>query len=273
MIWTVLAVQAVSLGATNYAVNLPMAPPAAPPAFADEFDGSAIDKAKWRFDTTRNAAGWYNGELQYYAADRADNARVEDGALVIQARKGALSRDRFTDWGGQAYSSAKLVTRTTLGHGFYQIRAKLPCGRGMWPAIWLLPSSGQWPAAGEIDIMEMIGSEPNLIHATLHSAAYNHAKGTQRGAQAKVPTACTAFHDYQLDWQPNTITIGVDGRAFMRVTKAAGDGAPEWPFTRPYQLILNLAVGGNWAGKDGIDDAALPQTITVDHVRHWPARD
>jgi beta-glucanase (GH16 family) len=264
-----LLLQAATLGATNYAADVPMTAPASAPTVADEFAGKAVDTRMWRFDTTFNATGWFNNEKQYYADGRPENTRVEGGALVIEARAETLSRERFADWGGQHYTSAKLVSRQPFGYGFYEVRAKLPCGRGTWPAIWLLPTGGKWPDAGEIDVMEMVGWDPNVVHATLHSGAYNHRLGTQRGAQITVPTSCTAFHRYQLDWQPHTITIGVDGRAYMRVLDDKPGGAAAWPFTRPYQLILNLAIGGDWGGKQGIDDAALPQSMSVDYVRYW----
>lgn len=268
MILLLLAAQAASLGATNYRVDAPMPMPKDKPSFTDEFDGKTIDTGKWRFDTSRNAEGWFNHELQYYAKDRPENARIERGALVIEARRETLSKARFPDWGGQAYTSAKLVTRETRGYGFYEVRAQLPCGRGSWPAIWLLAPDGTWPDEGEIDIMEMVGWDPRVIHATLHTGAYNHAKGTQRGAQARVASACTDYHRYQLDWRADAITIGIDGKAIMRVTND-GTGKPAWPFTRPYTLILNLAIGGDWGGKMGVDDAALPQRMRVDYVRYW----
>ncbi len=266
--WLLLMQTPINPAASAARVDAPLAMPAGRPSFADEFDGPRIDERKWRFDTSRNKDGWYNNELQYYST-RPDNVRVERGALVIEARRETLSADRHPDWGGQAYTSGKLVTRRAYGYGFYQVRARIPCGRGTWPAIWMLPATGPWPAAGEIDIMEHVGWDPHVVHATLHSAAFNHVNGTQRGAQRRVPTSCTAFHDYQLDWRPGTITIGIDGRAFMRVRKDPSGGAAAWPFTRPYELILNLAIGGDWGGEQGIDDAALPQRMTVDHVRYW----
>ena len=259
--------QAVSLAATNYSVDVPMAPPAAAPSWADEFDGKTIDPRKWRFDTSRNKQGWFNNELQYYAAARPANARIEGGALVIEARRERLSAMR--DYGGQAYSSAKLVSRAARGYGFYEVRAKLPCARGTWPAIWLLPSSGTWPDQGEIDLMEMVGWQPNVVHATLHTGLFNHRLGTQRGAEITVASACTEFHAYQLDWRPDAITIGVDGRGYMRVANDQPGGLGAWPFVRPYNLILNLAIGGDWGGAKGVDDTALPQRMTVDYVRYW----
>ena len=264
-----LIAQTASLGATNHKVDLPMRAPVAAPSFADEFEGPKVDRAKWRFDTSRNAQGWYNNEKQYYADGRPENTRIERGALVIEARREALSKRRFADWGGQAYSSAKLVTRRPLGYGFYEVRAKLPCGRGIWPAIWSLAPDGKWPDNGEIDIMERVGWDPNVIHGTLHSGAYNHRIGTQRGARTRVPTACTAFHRYQLDWRPGAITIGVDDRAHFRVANDRPGNAAAWPFTRAYDLILNVAVGGDWGGQKGIDERAFPQAMRVDYVRYW----
>ena len=264
------APQQQSLGATNYGVDAALHAPNSRPNFADEFATPAIDTARWRFDTSRNKQGWFNNEKQYYAhPGRPENARVERGALVIEARRETLDAARVPDWGGQAYTSAKLISRQALGYGFYEVRAKLPCGRGSWPAIWLLPETGSWPDGGEIDVMEMVGWDPNVVHATLHSGAFNHRLGTQRGAQVTVPTACTAFHRYQLDWTPAAITIGVDGRAYMRVANDQPGGHAAWPFDRPYQLILNLAVGGDWGGQKGVDDAAFPQAMRVDYVRYW----
>ncbi|MDB5711592.1 MAG: glycoside hydrolase [Sphingomonas bacterium] len=259
--------QALSLAATNYSVDIPMAAPAARPSWTDEFDRPRIDLKLWRFDTSRNKQGWYNNEKQYYAADRRQNARIEGGALVIEARREKLPA--MPDWGGQDFSSAKLVSRQALGYGFYEVRAKMPCARGTWPAIWLLPDSGKWPDEGEIDLMEMVGWQPNLVHATLHSALFNHVKGTQRGDEKEVPTSCTEFHRYQLDWQSDAITIGIDGRGYMQVANDQPGGRGAWPFDRPYQMILNLAIGGDWGGAKGIDDSALPQRMAIDYVRYW----
>ncbi len=266
-----MALQTTTLGATNYTVDVPMTTPSEAPAFADEFEAPKVDRKKWLFDTHRNKLGWHNNERQYYSDERRDNARIEKGVLVIEARR--EERRAAPDWGGQAYTSAKLVTRQPLGYGFYEIRAKVPCGRGIWPAIWSLPTGGKWPDAGEIDIMEMVGFDPGVIHATLHSGAFNHAKGTQRGAQVKLATACTAFHNYQLDWRPDSITIGIDGRGHMQVKNDQPGGAQAWPFNKPYELILNVAVGGDWGGQKGIDDAKFPQAMQVDYVRYWKGKE
>jgi beta-glucanase (GH16 family) len=256
-----------SLAGKDYSAEGAMAPPAgARLVWADEFAGTRLDGSKWRFDTSRNKAGWYNKELQYYAAG-GRNARVEGGRLVIEARR-ERAKDRG-DWGGQDYTSAKMMTkgRAAWTYGFFEVSAKLPCARGSWPAIWMLPEKGGWPAGGEIDVLEHVGSQPNVVHATLHTELYTHSKGTQRGASKAVPTACGAFHRYQLDWRPDAITIGVDGQAYMRVRNDAPGGRGAWPFDAPFHLILNLALGGDWAGAP--DDSALPQRMEVDYVRVW----
>lgn len=242
--------------------------------WADEFDRPGLpDPKKWAWDTARNKQGWWNNELQYYAAERRENVRVENGHLVIEARRERLA-DR-ADYGGQEYSSGKIQTRGIADwtYGFIEVRAKLACGKGMWPAIWMLGSDGgyDWPALGEIDIMEHVGWDPGRVHGSIHTKAYNHVARTQKTAQAMVPDACTAFHDYQLDWTADRILIGVDGRAFMRFDNDHKRDHDSWPFASPQYLILNVAVGG-WGGDKGIDAAAFPARMEVDYVRVWQKR-
>jgi beta-glucanase (GH16 family) len=237
----------------------------------DEFSGSALDPRKWQYDTVRNKEGWYNGERQYYSAGRRQNLRVAKGVLTIEARHEKLDPARFRDWGGQDYTSARIYSKGAgWTYGFYEVRAKLPCARGTWPAIWMLPvNMTKWPDDGEIDIMEQVGSEPNLIYASLHTKLFNHILKTQRSAQKLIPTSCSAFHVYQLDWRPESITIGVDGRGILRVLNDQPGGKGAWPFDTPFKMILNLAIGGDWAAAKGIDDAAMPQRMDVDYVRVW----
>jgi licheninase len=266
------AAQAATLSANNYHVDEPM--PAHLPAllWSDEFDGAALDKAKWSFDTSRNKQGWFNGELQYYAADRAENLRFDNGHLLIELRKDPELIRKLPDWGKQKYSSAKITTKDKVAFntGFMEISAKLPCARGTWPAIWMMPqANAPWPEGGEIDILEQVGSQPNVAHGTLHTGLFNHVKHTGRGAETPVPTACSAFHRYQLAWTVDAITIGVDDRGYMRVKNDQPGGEGAWPFDAPFYVILNLAMGGDWAGAKGIDDAALPQRMEVDYVRVW----
>jgi len=257
---------------TNAVYKGPLKRPAnARMVWHDEFNGTSLDKRKWKYDTARNKQGWHNGELQYYSAGR--NTRVANGLLTIEARHEKLDPKRFPDWGGQEYTSARLLSKGRgWTYGFYEVRAKLPCARGTWPAIWMLPVDMKaWPDDGEIDIMEQVGAEPNLIYASLHTKLYNHTINTQRSAQKLVPTSCTQFHVYQLDWRPDVIMIGVDGRGILRVRNNLPGGKGAWPFFTPYQMILNLAIGGDWAAAKGIDNDAMPQRMLVDYVRVWQA--
>jgi beta-glucanase (GH16 family) len=261
-----------SLSANNYAIDERMPAHSAKLIWSDEFNGASLDMSKWSFDTSRNKLGWYNKELQYYAANRSENLRLENGKLIIELRKDPAAIKKFPDWGGQQYSSAKIVTKgkAAFTYGFVEVSAKLPCARGTWPAIWMLPEeSSAWPDGGEIDILEQVGSQPNVAHATLHTKLFNHVLHTGRGAETAVPKACTAFHRYQLAWTKDAITIGVDDRAYMRVRNDQPGGRGAWPFDAPFYLILNLAMGGDWAAAKGIDDAALPQRMEIDYVRVW----
>ena len=259
-----------TLSATDARDDTPLVRPAdAQLVFADEFAGRRLDPARWAFETERNRQGWFNHEAQYYSVDPA-NVRVANGRLVIEARAGAPAATH-PDLGGQRFTSGRITSRRGWTYGFYEVRAKLPCARGTWPAVWLLPvARGQsWPEAGEIDLMEMVGWDPTVVHATLHTGLFNHVRGTQRGAQITVPTSCSAFHRYQLEWTPAAIRIGVDGRSYMRVANDRPGGHGAWPFDAPFRLILNLAIGGDWGGARGIDEAALPQRMEVDYVRVW----
>ncbi|MGB7373060.1 glycoside hydrolase family 16 protein [Pontixanthobacter sp.] len=259
-------------------VNAP--PPAAEPhraprgyalVFADEFNsGSQPDSARWAYDTHKNADGWYNNELQYYANARRENVRIENGNLVLEARRETLSADLFDDFGGQNYTSTRLFTqgKAAWTYGFFEVRAKLPCQRGSWPAIWMLPEDPDvvWPAGGEIDIMEHVGYDPTVIHHSVHTKAFNFGRNTQRTTSYDLPTACSQFHRYQLLWTPKGLLFGVDDTPKFYFEKKRSDRA-RWPFDQPMHLILNIAVGGDWGGRKGVDDAAFPAVMEIDHVR------
>ncbi len=234
--------------------------------WSDEFDGDGSpDAAKWDFDTGRNKLGWHNNELQYYSRNRPDNARVVDGKLTITARKEKLVSE--PDYGGQSYTSARLHTKgkAEWTYGFYEIRARLPCGLGTWPAIWMLGQAGDWPLQGEIDIMEHVGKKKGEVLGTVHTAAYNHRIGTQKGATTMVPDACDAFHNYQLKWDADQILIGVDGKYYFQFANPKDGDVKKWPFNAPEYLILNLAIGGDLGGP--VDDAIFPLKMEVDYVR------
>jgi len=238
------------------------APPGYVLAWADEFDVDGLpDPTRWDYDTDRNALGWYNNELQYYARDRPENARVSGGRLIITARREALSTR--PDWGGQQYSSARLVTRgkASWTYGFIEVRAKLPCGRGTWPAIWTLGTRGTWPDDGEIDIMEQVGSDPTRIFGTIHTL---QSGGPGTGGATRVADPCGTFHDYQLTWTRDEIQIGVDGVNYYRAPRFAG-GYSAWPFDFPQYLLLNIAIGGTLGGT--VDNTIFPVTLEVDYVR------
>ncbi len=239
--------------------------------WSDEFDIDGLpDPTRWTYDVERNRDGWYNNELQYYSANRLENARVEGGRLVIEARRERPDRATSPDSGGQAYTSARLVSRglAQWTYGFFEVRAKVPCGRGTWPAAWLLPVADlNWPAGGEIDILEHVGHNPGVVHGTVHTTSYNHTRGTERGGSTRVADACGAFHRYQVLWTPEAITFGVDGVGYYSFLNDGRGDPATWPFDQPFYAILNLAVGGNWGGAEGVDRRAFPQVFEVDYIR------
>jgi len=230
--------------------------------WADEFASDGLpDGSRWEYDTGMNKPGWFNHELQYYGRARSENSEVRDGKLIITARKEQLNT--AADWGGQAYTSARLFTqgKAEWTYGFFEIRAKLPCGKGTWPAIWML-GKGDWPAAGELDIMEQIGKEPNRLFSTVHTSSGSGGNGV--GAATQLSDACTAFHNYQMLWTPQQISFGIDGKPHAVYNKA-GTGTTQWPFDAPQFLILNIAIGGDLGG--AVDDSIFPVRMEVDYVR------
>jgi beta-glucanase (GH16 family) len=155
-------------------------------------------------------------------------------------------------------------------YGRVEVRARIPRGRGTWPAIWMLPTDwayGGWPDSGEIDIMEHVGYDHGRIHGTIHTGSFNHMRGTQRGGSVMVAEAADGFHTYAIEWDADAITWFVDGGEYFRFTRQPGYGSAEWPFDRRFHLILNIAVGGTWGGAQGIDEAIFPQTMEIEHVR------
>ncbi len=242
-------------------------PPGYRLVWADEFDADGPpDPAKWAHDTHRNGEGWYNNELQYYAGPRAENAVVRGGRLVITARLESLSS--AADWGGQRYTSARLLTRGRQDwtYGFFEVSARMPCGRGTWPAIWTLGSGGRWPDDGELDILEHFGRVPGRVSSAVHVKA-GHAGRSVHGS-TPLPTACGAFHRYQMHWTRDGVSFGVDGVAHLHFPRMEG-GRDVWPFDRPQFLLLNLAIGGDLGGP--VDDTIFPAAMEVDYVRVYQA--
>ena len=232
--------------------------------WSDEFDQEGIpsDK-KWSFEVGDH--GWGNNELQMYTANKLTNARVQAGVLIVEAHADSSQP--------KGYTSAKLVSKGkgSWQYGYFEIRAKLPQGRGTWPAIWMLPEEnrfGGWPKNGEIDIMEHVGFDPGTVHGTVHTEAFNHMIGTQKGGQLMVPDFASEFHTYAIDWMKEQIDFYVDGEHYFSFNNTGKD-YKEWPFDQPFYLILNLAVGGNWGGKEGVDPQIWPQRMEVDYVREY----
>lgn len=236
--------------------------------WSDEFETPGLpDPEKWAYDV--GGHGWGNKESQFYTEGRLENARIEDGSLVIEARR--------EPYEGSAYTSARLVTRgrASWTYGRFEIRARLPEGFGTWPAIWMLPvdwnvGSGHWPDVGEIDIMEHVGHDPGVVHASAHSKTYQWQIGTQKTGTIEVPDASEAFHQYALEWSASEIRAYVDGTLFFSYQNE-GDGWESWPYQRDYYLLLNIAVGGEWGAVKGIDAEAFPQRLVIDYVRVYQA--
>ncbi len=230
--------------------------------WADEFDYTGLpDSTKWGYDVGGN--GWGNNEDEYYTKARLKNAEVKDGYLYITAIK--------EDFEGKKYTSARLVTRTKGDwlYGKIEVRAKLPAGVGMWPAIWMLPldwTYGGWPDSGEIDIMENLGYIPYYIVATVQTQTYSHVLGTQKTAITYIPDCYTQFHSYILEWEVNEMRVYVDSKLYLTF-KNEGTGFAVWPFDKRFYLLLNVAVGGTYGGAQGIDDSIFPRSMVVDYVR------
>ncbi|MBS4064437.1 MAG: glycoside hydrolase family 16 protein [Chitinophagaceae bacterium] len=229
--------------------------------WADEFEYKGLpDSSKWKYDV--GGHGWGNNELQYYTDANLNNARVDNGILTIEARKETIDSN--------AYTSARLVTKGKgdWSNGKIEVKAKLPKGRGTWPAIWMLASTTplEWPDDGEIDIMEHVGSNPGYIHFTIHTKKYNHVIGTQKSDTLLLPDAMDAFHVYAVQWNEQKMEWFVDGKQVFEVTND-GTGKDAWPFNQPFHLLLNIAVGGNWGGQKGVDDSIFPQKMLIDYVR------
>jgi beta-glucanase (GH16 family) len=230
----------------------------------DEFNGSGLpDSARWTYEQ-----GYVrNRELQFYTKARLQNARMENGNLVITARHDSLQ----TAKGIYPITSASLHTyqKQSWTYGRIEVRAKVPASLGTWPAIWMLGTNKNmvgWPACGEIDIMEHVEYMPDTVHFNVHTAKYNHVKGTGKGTRTFVKAPQDAFHVYAIEWFSGRIDWYFDDqRVFTFADEKTGKDA--WPFNEPQYLILNLAFGGAWGGARGVDTASLPQHFFIDYVR------
>lgn len=231
----------------------------------DEFNSTTSTTPsilKWTYQT--GGGGWGNNELQYYT--NGQNASVGNGLLTISARKETIQENEYT--------SARMNSAQSWTYVKIEVRAKLPQGSGTWPAIWMMPTHaayGNWPNSGEIDIMEHVGTAMNRVHFSVHTERFNHKIGTQKTSVTTIPGVSTGFHLYEVEWLPDMIHFSVDG--VRKWTYKATDfvSCPtekEWPFDKPFHLILNVAIGG-WGGTPypGFEE----ETMEIDYVRVYQA--
>jgi beta-glucanase (GH16 family) len=234
--------------------------------FADEFNGpagSGVDGGKWNVETGDNVN---NHERQYYTNSTSNAAMDGQGNLVITARR--ENPGNYNCWYGRCeYTSARLNTsgKFSQSYGHFETRLKMSQGQGMWPAFWMMGTTGGgWPNNGEIDVMENVGFEPNTVHGTIHGPGYSGSGGI--GAAYNGPRFADGFHTFAIDWSPDSIVWSVDGNVYQR--RGPGDvNGNQWVFNnRPFYIILNLAVGGYWPG-DPNASTPMPNTLVVDYVR------
>jgi len=232
----------------------------------DEFEGDNINPMLWEHEV--NAQGGGNNELQYYT-DRQENSHVSDGSLVITARRETYSGSEGT----REFTSARMRTkyRGDWQYGRFEVRGRMPVGQGLWPAIWLLPTDwvyGGWPLSGEIDIMEMLGHEPNIVYGTIHFGNSWPENSRSGGSYTSLLGGFdTQFHTFAMEWDSTEFRWYVDDQHYLTknswFTPAAEYPAP---FDQRFHLIFNVAIGGNWPG-DPDDTTTFPQIMEIDYVR------
>ena len=230
-------------------------------AWQDEFSGTSLDLTSWGFDV--GGGGWGNNELQYYTNNRPENIYLDNGKLIIQAKKEAFS--------GREYTSSRIISKgkREFTFGRIDIRAKLPVAKGLWPALWMLGKKidqTSWPACGEIDIMELVGTNPNKVHGTLHwgnNTATHQSFGTSYALTSG--TYADKFHVFTLVWEADKMEIFMDDISYYKFDKSR-IGAYPYPFNESFFLIFNVAVGGDWPGSPDAT-TTFPQQMVVDYVR------
>ncbi len=238
--------------------------------WSDEFNGkngSQLDPSKWTYDIGGN--GWGNHELEYYT-NRRENARIENGNLVITAREEPYRGPNGAEFD---YTSARLKTQGLFSqaYGRFEARIKLPAGQGLWPAFWMLGdnfASAGWPKCGEIDIMENVGKEPGINHGSLHGPSSTNAT-SDLTATISLPAGQTLsndFHVYAVEWQPDAIRFYLDANLYATFSAAQWPAGGTWVFDHRFFLILNVAIGGDWPGSPD-DTTEFPQNMLVDYLR------
>lgn len=236
-------------------------------AWADEFNYEGTpDPNRWNFEVGTGNGGWGNGELQCYTKD-SKNANVANGLLTITSLK--------ENYGGCNYTSARLTTKAKgdWKYGYIEIRAKLPTGKGTWPALWMMPTNseyGTWPKSGEIDIMETTGYNPNKILGTIHTGSYNHKLNTQKGGYTSISNSTTDFNLYGIEWNEKSIQFKVNGTNFFTYNyderlNTSDTSYMAWPFDKEFFLIMNIAMGGSMGGE--VDVNFEKAEMQIDYVR------
>lgn len=244
------------------------------PVFCDEFEESfgtsILDPDKWVFEQGTGIGGWGNNEDQYYTYRDADNAKIEDGSFKIIALR--------ENMGGMEYTSSRVRNRpgNEWTYGKFVMRAKQPSGRGTWSAFWMMPrnsSYGGWPRSGEIDIIEYVGYDKNMVHGAIHTERFN-GTNNRGGSRLSLIDMETQWHEYSVIWEPGKIEWFFDGVSYNVETYDPNLSYSyryavnvDWPFDKPFYIILNLAIGGNWGGVQGIDNTIFPATYEIDYVR------
>lgn len=235
--------------------------------WVEEFAGTAgqsPDPTHWTFDT---GTDWGNAQLEYDTARPANVSLDGQGHLAIVARR--------EDYQGQLYTSGRIKTQGLFARtgGRFEARMKLPTGRGLWPAFWLLGAdvgTAGWPACGEIDIMEYRGQEPAVVHGSLHGPGYSGGNARTASYTLQGDRFDAGFHTFAIEWETNKITYLVDEKPYQVLTPASLPSGAQWVFDHPFFIVLNLAVGGNYVGPpDG--STVFPQTLLVDWVRVYQA--
>ena len=235
-----------------------------PYLWSDEFEGSTIDTDKWTFEIGTGASGWGNNEWEYYT-DRSENAYVQDGILHIRANKESYE--------GASYTSARMITKGKFSftYGTVEARIALPTGKGIWPAFWMLGENidqVSWPACGEIDIIEAVNSE-NVVYGTNHwqyeGSHADYGNNTNDFHGAKKELDITQFHTYKFTWDEKLIAMYVDDFKYHEISIEDNAGGTD-AFHKPFFLLLNVAVAGNWPGFE-VDDAQFPNEMLVDYIR------
>jgi beta-glucanase (GH16 family) len=231
----------------------------------DEFNVDGQPNANlWGYNIGWGQNGWGNNELQFYT-DRTKNVTVKDGNLVITADKESFN--------GAQYTSARLLTKGKFdqAYGRFEARMQLPWGQGIWPAFWMLGAdidTNPWPGCGEIDIMEIRGQNPTVLLGTVHGPGYSGGQSISKSYTLKNDRFDTGFHVFGVEWAPDYVNFYVDNVLYNQITPADVPGT--WVFNKPFFIIMNIAVGGNFVGSPN-DETVFPQKMLVDYMRVYRA--